>query len=180
MDAKNDAWRHGPATEQQKEKLLWFGCTWKGAITVGHAHDALEECAKSFPDRDAAYYRRPATEEQFNILQPYFEKYGEEPGDHAEGDYLTYGEAMELIQVYETTAPRGKMGSCGPDDHLRQANYFRVTCNWPEVTLDQFDKVWTLAKSRLANQSSEPQPHGIIAALHELFPELFPANRNRQ
>jgi len=48
-------WRNEPATEQQKEKLRFVGCTWSGDITVGQAEAALDECAKQFPHVEAVY-----------------------------------------------------------------------------------------------------------------------------
>lgn len=66
----NPDWRNEPATETQKEKLRFFGCTWDEGITAGQASDALEECAKQFPDAEAAYQKsQPATEEQKDKLR---------------------------------------------------------------------------------------------------------------
>ena len=48
-------WRNEPATDEQKEKLCFFGCTWGEGISSGQASDALEECARLWPDREAAY-----------------------------------------------------------------------------------------------------------------------------
>ena len=45
-----DWWKH-PATEHQKEKLRFFGCTWDEGITARQASDALEECARQFPSK---------------------------------------------------------------------------------------------------------------------------------
>ena len=65
----NSDWRNEPATENQKEKLRFFGCTWDEGITAGQASDALEECARQFPDAEAAYQKsQPATEEQKDKL----------------------------------------------------------------------------------------------------------------
>ncbi len=50
--------KNDPATESQKEKLRFFGCTWDAGITTGQASDALVECAKQFPDNEAAYQNR--------------------------------------------------------------------------------------------------------------------------
>ncbi len=44
-----------PASEIQKDKLRFFGCTWNGDITVGEANDALEKCAEQFPQAEAFY-----------------------------------------------------------------------------------------------------------------------------
>src|ERR1039458_3356006 len=53
------------ATEKQKEKLRFFGCTWDEGITAGQAKAALEECARQFPDAEAAWQKtQPATAEQ--------------------------------------------------------------------------------------------------------------------
>src|SRR5579859_5770890 len=43
--------KHKPATRKQKEQLKFFGCTWQAQITQAEAADALEECAKKFPQR---------------------------------------------------------------------------------------------------------------------------------
>ena len=66
----NSDWRNELATEQQKEKLRFFGCTWDEGITAGQASDALEECAKQFPEAEAAYQQnQPATEDQKDKLR---------------------------------------------------------------------------------------------------------------
>jgi hypothetical protein len=88
-----------PATNKQMAKLRWFGCTWDTVITKGQASDAIEECVRRFPQLDADYYSRPATEEQLAELVPYLRADGETPDDYAApGRPLTYGEAKELIQ----------------------------------------------------------------------------------
>lgn len=55
----NPDWRNDPATEGQIEKLRFFGCTWEEGrdedITAAQANDALKECARLFPDKEAAY-----------------------------------------------------------------------------------------------------------------------------
>jgi hypothetical protein len=47
--------RAEPATEKQKEKLRWFGCTWDEGVTKGQASDALDKCARDFPEVDQAF-----------------------------------------------------------------------------------------------------------------------------
>jgi hypothetical protein len=66
-----DTARSEPATGKQKEKLRWFGCAWDEGITKGQASDALDACAKQFPDKNADYYSRPATDEQKETLRSY-------------------------------------------------------------------------------------------------------------
>ena len=99
-EANIAAWGKAPATEKQKGKLRWFGCTWDEGITKGQASDAIRECVWRFPEKDKAYYSRPATEEQLEILRPYFKKYKDCPEDFADGEFLTYGEAKQLIEDY--------------------------------------------------------------------------------
>jgi hypothetical protein len=89
----SDDWRNEFATEEQKEKLRFFGCTWCGDITMGKASDALEECAKQFPGIEAAYKNRPITDDQLDELR----SLGQEPVRE-----FTYGEAMELIESIKT------------------------------------------------------------------------------
>jgi len=86
------------ATEKQKAKLRWFGCTWEGEITEGQASDAITECVTRFPQLDADYYNRPATEEQLATLRPYLSANGETPDDYADpGKSLTYAQAKDLV-----------------------------------------------------------------------------------
>ena len=89
--------RTEPATEKQKEKLRWFGCTFGEGVTKGQASNALDKCVKDFPEREWAYYSRPATEEQMTKLRSYYGK----NFDEVDGP-LNYGNIKELIQLRET------------------------------------------------------------------------------
>lgn len=89
--------REEPATEKQKEKLRWFGCTWNEGITKGQASDALDQCVRQFPDRNADYYSRPATEEQKAKIR----SFGMNAEDNRRDGPLTYGEAKDLIRDVE-------------------------------------------------------------------------------
>lgn len=102
-----DAARSELATEKQKEKLRWFGCTWGEGITKGQASDALNACARQFPDRNAVYYSRPATEEQKATLR----KFRKNPDDNRRDGPLTYGEAKDLIRDCEREAQRKYLDS---------------------------------------------------------------------
>jgi vacuolar-type H+-ATPase subunit E/Vma4 len=83
-------WRNDPATEKQKEKLRFFGCTWEEGITKGQASDAIDECVKMFPEKEKEYQNRPATEAQMKEIRAYLEAYGETIEDYAEsGETLT-------------------------------------------------------------------------------------------
>ena len=97
--------RSESATEKQKAKLRWFGCTWEGETTKGQASDAITECVKRFPELDRDYYNRPASEEQLATLRPYLRANGETPDDYADpGKPLTYGQAKDLISECEMEA----------------------------------------------------------------------------
>src|SRR3977135_1764898 len=89
----NHDWRNDPATEKQKEKLRFFGCTWDEGITKGQASDALDECAKRFPEMVTAFLNRLATEQQKSVLRGF----GKKPRAT-----LTYGRAKELIEECES------------------------------------------------------------------------------
>ena len=88
----SEEWRNDPATERQKAKLLFFGCTWDEGITKGQASDAIDECIKKFPEREFTYQNRPATEEQKALLR----KYGKRPLRT-----LTYARARDKIKECE-------------------------------------------------------------------------------
>ncbi len=106
-------WRNDPATEKQKAKLAFFGCTWNAGITKGQAHDAIDECIRQFPDREAAYQNRPATPEQLAILRRYLGSNADELEEYAEdGKPLTYGQAKDLILEWDIPQPsRTKKGA---------------------------------------------------------------------
>ncbi len=87
--------RSEPATEKQKEKLRFFGCTWNNEITKGQAADAIDECVSRFPKINTAYYNRPATEEQRAELRSYGVDPDEDPDE--EGEPLTYGKAKDWL-----------------------------------------------------------------------------------
>jgi hypothetical protein len=94
--------RSEPATEKQKEKLRWFGCTFGEGITKGQASDALDKCVRDFPEKESAYYSRPPTEEQLEKIREINKESVRIDGEHYydfENDgLLTYGRAKDLIQ----------------------------------------------------------------------------------
>ena len=90
------SWRDEPATEKQKEKLRFFGCTWKIDITKGEASDAISKCVAQFPEIEEKYRNRPATKDQRAQLRKFKIKPEEDPDDP-----LTYEEAKELIKEAE-------------------------------------------------------------------------------
>ena len=77
--------RNEPATEKQKEKLRWFDCAFAEGMTKGEASDLIDKCVRDFPEKDRAYYARPATDEQLAQLRAKANR------------ALTYGEAKDMI-----------------------------------------------------------------------------------
>jgi len=106
-------WENEPATEKQKAKLRYFGCTWEGDITKGQASKAIDECVRSRPDLEESYQQRPATQEQVRELRRQLKGTGKRPNDYAEdGEGLAYQEAKELIEelkLEETEAEFDRM-----------------------------------------------------------------------
>ena len=102
-------WRNNPATQKQKEKLNFFGCSFDDGITKGQAHDAIEKCIAMFPDREKSYQDRPATKEQMRDVRAYLKANGEEIEDYAEnGKNLTYGEAKGIVEDWKLQKEEAK------------------------------------------------------------------------
>lgn len=109
---KDNPWQKMPATEKQKEKLRFLGCTWDEGITKKQASDALDKCARDFPEVNQDYYNRPATEEQLARLREingHPDNDPKNPDNDPEDPYydpdqpLTYREAKDKIQDWELT-----------------------------------------------------------------------------
>ena len=96
--------RSEPATEKQKEKLRWFGCTFDEGMTKGQASDALDKCVRDFPEKESAYYSRPPNEEQLEKIREINKESvridGEPYYDFENDGLLTYGRAKDLIQEW--------------------------------------------------------------------------------
>jgi ankyrin repeat protein len=89
-------WRNDAATDIEKAKLSFFGCTWDDGITRGQASDAIKQCVRMFPDRDMDYQKLPAGEEHLAILR----SLGVAPEET--GDFLTIAQAERLISDVQT------------------------------------------------------------------------------
>jgi hypothetical protein len=104
-------WRNDPATEKQKDKLRFFGCTFDEGITKGQASDAISECVRRFPEREKEYQDRPPTKEQLSKLRRYLKKRGEKLEEYSEpDDPLTYGQAKDLIEELEVEEQQAALG----------------------------------------------------------------------
>jgi len=89
----SEGWQYDPATDMQKEKLRFLGCTWESNITKGQASDAISEYVRLFPEKEREWQSRPATAEQEKLIR----EMGEE---NRRG--MTYSEAKDLIGDYES------------------------------------------------------------------------------
>jgi len=120
-------WRNELATKQQMEKLRFFGCTWDEGITAGQASDALEECAKQFPDAEAAYQKaQPATEKQKEKLRFF--------GCTWDGD-INMGQASDALAECASQFPdREAMWQ------LQKRKSVEPHITFPDAALDQLDK----------------------------------------
>ena len=94
--------RAEPATEKQKEKLRYFGYAFDETISKGQASDALDNCVRKYPEKNQAYYNRPATEDQLAQIHQINKESkqidGEPYYDFQDDGPLTYGRAKDLIQ----------------------------------------------------------------------------------
>ncbi|MGD1089299.1 MAG: ankyrin repeat domain-containing protein, partial [Verrucomicrobiota bacterium] len=168
--------RNEPATEKQKEKLRYFGYVFDEKISKGQASDALDKCAKDFPEVNQAYYNRPATEEQLAYILPILEADGEALEDYAdEGKSLTYQQAKDLIWDYKMRDRK--------EERLKELTYWesddgRIDQAWAridafrEVAREQVAKAWAVVKSRMTDKSQQPDLTEVEHTMEELFPEL--------
>jgi hypothetical protein len=94
--------RSEPPTVKQIEKLRWFGHNTDEITTKGQASDAIDDCVRKYPEKDKAYYGRPATEEQLEKIRELNEESVRIDGEPAyDPEILTYGEAKDIIQQDE-------------------------------------------------------------------------------
>lgn len=177
-------WRNEPASEKQKEKLRFFGCSWDEGITKGQASDALDECARQFPKKNEEYYNRPATAEQLAKLRDYLKEDGEEPEDYAdEGRPLTYRQAKDLLEDCEMAvrkeAEEKEIAYLDSDEARIDEEMMRIDTDYGEeyreVTRDEVAKAWALVKSR---QAALPVTQDLLDALEELFSDFHPKEQD--
>jgi len=176
--------RAEPATEKQKEKLRYFGCTFEEDISKGQASDALDKCATDFPEVNKAYYDRPATEEQLAKVREMNQHRdcAEEPFyDFEEEGPLTYGEAKEVMQEWVWFRREKELEEQEKYAKSEEAAIFRAMSDIEdmregsdvrEVTYEEVERAWALAKSRLKDEKRRPGLKAVEAALVELCPEL--------
>lgn len=180
--------RSEPATDKQREKLLFFGYSLKETMTKGEASDALDECVQRFPEKNAEYYNRPATEEQLQQLRTCLAQDGETPEDYAdEGRPLTYGQAKDLLweckmaerqleneeiekEIAHSKTEDGKIETAW--EWINSFSDYTRDATWEEVA-----KAWALARSRNPNSVMLPEQHEVTAALEELYPVLLKPKR---
>ena len=181
-----------PRDGEAKGKMRLFGCTWVENITKGQARDAIDECVRQFPEKNAEYYNRPATEDQLAKLQSY-------PNEHPDTDPaetlpydpdqpLSYQEAKDLIdnwEHFEVMEEKEKQlayfdsEDFKMDMELSHINHFYED-EHREVTRDEIAKAWALVKSRRPGKPTElsdsesPNMNELMDALEELFSDFKP------
>jgi hypothetical protein len=107
---KMNDWENEPATEKQKAKLRYFGCTWAGEISKGEASRAIDECVRTRPDVGKAYQDRSATPGQLREIRQLLMDKSKTPNDYAKsGKGLTYREAKELIEDLKSEAEEAEL-----------------------------------------------------------------------
>ena len=188
--------RNQPATDEQKVRLKWFGCTWGEGITKvlagrlirflgcgctwgegitkGQASDAIEECIRLFPEKNQEYYERPASEDQVKIIQELMKGFGGNYCGTEDGEPLTYGLAEKAIRNLEIDATMGE--ACLQAELAMSEEDEWLVFNWHygdlplsrEVTRDEFANAWALAFSRRKNKSEGPTDAEVLAAMREL------------
>jgi hypothetical protein len=175
LDSQTETWRaereayvahvrSEPATEKQKEKLRWFGCAFDENMTKGRASDALDKCVRDFPEKESAYYSRPATEEQMATLRKYC-------GKEFEGGEYTYEAAKYLIRQkqreYEDEQMRYEFVFCG-FIRWREERYRHLTSSRVRKAFKALDKTnpgW------IKNNNSDCE-NLLLQKVTELYPEL--------
>ena len=137
-------WRNEPATDEQMGKLRFFGCTWDEGITAGQAGDALEECAKQFPDAEADYQKsQPATEMQKEKLRFF--------GCTWNGD-ITVGKASDALGECERQFPdREAMWQ------LQKRKWVKIPGTFPVKEFDQLDKTSSQEVTIQKAETNAPQ-----------------------
>jgi hypothetical protein len=162
--------RNEPATEKQKEKLRWFGCTFNETLTKGQASDALDKCVRDFPARERDYYDRPATEEQRAALRAYYGK----DLDDVDGAFI-YGKAKNLLQDIEMEKRQKERAyELSQECYIAEMTELLNGCGVSprKITQAEITKAWNLVVSRSADKSYWPGDYPIVGALAELFPDL--------
>jgi uncharacterized tellurite resistance protein B-like protein len=166
-------WHNQSATEKQKEKLRFFGCTWDEGIMAGQADDALEECARQFPDAEAAWQKnQPATEEQTEKLH-YF-------GCTWIGD-INFGQASDALLQCASDFPNKEA-----DWQFQQKKRSKVAESFPDTAFEQSDR--TSDKNRpvtdaqldeLRSLGREPVRAMTFGEAMELIETIKARNANR-
>ena len=162
--------RSGPSTVKQIEKLRWFGYNTDQITTKGQASDALDKCVTDFPEKELAYYSRPATTEQMTVLRAYYGKDSEK----VEGPF-TYVRAKDLIWGIEMEKRQKEQEY----ENSEEGQIDEMTCfinafggSHREIKKAEIVKAWNLVKSRSGDKLTMPDAYEIVDALSELFSDL--------
>ena len=168
-------WRNEPASEKQKEKLRFFGCTWEGAITKGQASEALDQCAQSFPAKEQEWDNRPATQSQRQEL-------AELGADLDEGPELTYRQAKDWIEELGTEGLEAEVDRVAEEaEEILRVREKEDDDSWDELAtacielypwLDWPSYLRTVKHVR-AKTLQRIHLADMVTGVKELFPERF-------
>jgi uncharacterized tellurite resistance protein B-like protein len=150
------------ATDEQKGKLRFFGCTWDEGITAGQASDAIEECARQFPDAEATWQKnQPATEKQKEKLR-YF-------GCTWSGD-ITVGKASDALVECAREFPDREAAW-----QFQKRKWLKISESFPLTPLQRDTTAKTVAaKITPARQYSPPTPRSATTIKSPALPGTFP------
>jgi hypothetical protein len=164
--------RSEPPTEKQKEKLRFFEYAFDETLTKGQASDALDKCTRDYPEKERAYYSRPATEEQMKILHAHYGK----NLDEVDGPF-TYGKVKDLIWEIKM-AERQKERA----DDCRENLIRIVVCpnsfgGLPGLTYARVKKAAKALDQTSPGWENEKNPREVLSnKVAELNPELAARN----
>ena len=153
-----------PASDAQKEKLLFFGCTFDDGITMDEASAALGDCERQFPEREKEYQARKPTAGQIKQL----EKLGldHEGMNRSEARWEIESAERNEILDYEESED-GQI-----DDETYQLNS-EWADDYREVTRDEVARAWAHIKRKTGKAPAADDSAGRTIKLLDALEELF-------
>jgi hypothetical protein len=172
-------WRNDPATKKQKDKLLFFGCTFDDGITKGQAHDAIDKCVATFPEMEKEYQNRPATKEQMKAARAYLKKNGEEIEDYADnGKFLTYAEAKEIEEDWKQQQEEAELEELESEYIIDVGDWAEI---YPGLTWNRVQAAAkSLDKSSPGWRDEKNHIDIMVAKVAEQNPQLLERWRNKK
>ena len=153
-----------PASDAQKEKLRFFGCTFDEGITMDDASSALDECERQFPEREKEYQARKPTTEQIKQLKEF--------GLDAEG--MNRSEGRRAIESAERNEFMDYLDS---EDGQIDEETDRLNYDWAddyrEVSREEVARAWAYIKQKTGKAPGADNPSHRTIELLDALKELF-------